>query len=152
MAEVPQWVEKECKERFGDELYFVFNPHKERFVAKAKMLGEEGFTYDVFYVEDDLRRYREITMEDIYRCERAKVIDPASKLVAKQEMEAKLAKERRAALDKPKSKKSQIITDLGNELSKNPILARGFVADSKRKYSNLKQRTVGNKVIIDGGK
>lgn len=152
MAEVPEWVVKECKERFGDELYFVFNPQKERFVAKAKMIDEPGFTYDVFYVEDPLRRYREITMEDIYRCERAKVIDPAAKAAAKREMEAKLAKERRAAIDKPPSKKSQIITEIGDELSKNPILARGFVADAKRKYAKLGQRKVGNKVIIDGGK
>ena len=151
MAEIPQWVEKECKERFGDEIFFVFNPHKDRFVAKAQLPGEPGYTHDVFYVETELRQYREITMEDIYRLERARVIDPESKAAAKRELEAKLAKERRVAIDKPKTKKSQIITDLGNELSKNPILARGFVADSKRKYSNLKQRTVGNKVIIDGG-
>lgn len=152
MAEVPEWVQKECKERFGDEVFFVFNPHKERFVAKAYMIDQPGYTHDIFYVEDNMRRYREITMEDIYRCERARVIDPESKKAAKAKLEAELAAERRAKIDKPKSKKSQIITEIGTELEKNPILARGFVSDAKRKYSGIKARSVGNKVIVDGGK
>jgi hypothetical protein len=150
MAEVPESIIKECKERFGDEIYFVFNQHKERFVAKVRDANEPDCTFDLFYVEDELRRFRGITMEDVYRCERARVIDPEAKAKAKQELEAKLAAERKAAMKPKTSQKKEIILDIANTLSTNPIAARAFASDAKKKYSKLKTTTRGNKTTIGG--
>lgn len=149
MAEVPENIIKECQERFGEMVYFQFVPWKEKFVAKAKDPIDMTVTYDLFVVEDDLRRYRPIMMEDILRIEKSRVIDPEAKEKAKKELEAKLMTERRAKLQKtPESKRrKEAFTEIANDCATNPIAARGFVNDAKRKYK-VKSKTVGNRTTL----
>lgn len=150
--EIPIEIVKECKERFGDEAYFRFIPHLGKIVCTVKDQEDPFQTYTLFTVEDENRDARNVTMEDIYRVERAKTFDSPAKKQAKQELTHKMAKERREAITRKPSKKKEIITAMGTEMEKNPILARAFVADAKRKYSGTRARSIGNKTIITPGK
>lgn len=150
--EIPIEIIKECKERFGDEAYFRFMPHMGKIICTVKDPDDSFQTYTLFIVEDENKEPRNVTMEDIYRIERSKTFDIGAKKEAKQALLDKMAKERREAITRKPSKKKEIITAMGNDMQKNPILARAFVADAKRKYSGTRSKTVGNKTIITPGK
>lgn len=149
MTEVPESIVKECETRFGNMVFFKWVPWKERFVAKAVEPTDTSLTYDLFIVEDEFRRYRPIDMNDILRIEKARIVDDSAKQKAKQEMADKLASERREKTQKSASSKARraAFDEIANDCVKNPIAARGFVNDAKRKYK-VKEEKSGNRTRL----
>lgn len=149
MTDVPMNIVEECKKRFGDMVFFKWVPWKERFVAKAVDPTDISLTYDLFVVEDDLRRYRPISMDDILRIEKSRVIDDGAKEKAKKEMADKLAAERRQKTQKTEHSKARraAFDEIADDCAKNPIAARGFVTDAKKKYK-IKSEKSGNRTTL----
>lgn len=138
MADVPQDIQDECKERFGELVFFVFSNKYQKFICKVRDPHELSYTYDLFIVEDRDKKYRPISLEDIYRADKSKLFNDEQKECRIREMQSALAKERRQAVDSKaavKAEKRAVMNELVKDVTTNPIMANAFVKDAKAKFS-----------------
>ena len=136
--QIPEEIQKECKKRFKDMVFFMFNQRLQKFVCKVRNPAAKELTYDLFIVEDSARNFRPVTMEDVHRAENAKIFNSEEENRRAKEVLSQGAKEKRAILEKqnaPKLKKKEVLGKLANSLVKSPQLAKAFEKDAKKKFS-----------------